>query len=85
VLETQYNKHDVPMVLHSLTDPAFQKRPLGTQAIMHHRRMFVAMSRPRRLLCMAASSAHVDDTTRAELAAQGWIVEDLSAESGTAR
>jgi DNA helicase II / ATP-dependent DNA helicase PcrA len=85
VLETQYNKHDVPMVLHYLTDPALRKKPLGTQAIMHHRRMFVAMSRPRRLLCMAAAAAHIDDTTRAELAAQGWIVEDLSAGSGTAQ
>jgi hypothetical protein len=52
-------------------------------ATMHHRRMFVAMSRPRRLLCIAAAAAHVDDATRPELAAQGWIIEDLSAGGGT--
>jgi ATP-dependent DNA helicase UvrD/PcrA len=84
VLETQYKKHDVPMVLRHLTDPTVRKKGLGPDATMHHRRMFVAMSRPRRLLCMAAAAAHVDDATRAELSAQGWTVEDLSAERGHA-
>lgn len=83
VLETQYNKHDVPMVLKYLIDPAIREKTLGTQAIMHHRRMFVAMSRPRRLLCMAAAAAHIDDATRAGLAAQGWIVEDLLVQAGS--
>jgi DNA helicase II / ATP-dependent DNA helicase PcrA len=83
VLETQYKKHDVPMVLRYLTDAAVRKKALGADATMHHRRMFVAMSRPRRLLCMAAAAAHVDEATRAELAAQGWIVEDLCAGGGT--
>lgn len=79
VLETQYRTHDVPMVLRYLTDAAVRKKRLGPVATMHHRRMFVAMSRPRQLLCMAAAAAHVDDATRAALAAQGWFVEDLSA------
>ncbi len=77
VLETQYRKHDVPMVLACLGAPP-RKNALGKEATMHHRRMFVAMSRPRRLLCMAASAEHVGAEVRAALIAQGWVVEDLS-------
>ena len=79
VLETQRNKHDVPMILRYLSDPTVRKAALSPTAMMHHRRMFVAMSRPRTLLCMAAAAAHVDGAVRAGLVSQGWIVEDLTA------
>jgi len=45
---------------------------------MDHRRMFVAMSRPRKLLCLAAASARVDEATRTGLRAQGWTIVDLT-------
>jgi hypothetical protein len=64
-----------------LTNAAVRRKALSREAKMHHRRMFVAMSRPRRLLCMAAAAAHIDDATRAQLAAQGWVVEDLTTQS----
>jgi DNA helicase-2/ATP-dependent DNA helicase PcrA len=79
VLETQYKKHDVSMILHYMADPASRKKgTLGTEVTMHHRRMFVAMSRPRRLLCMAAAAAHVPAELREALKAQGWDVIDLT-------
>ncbi len=80
VLETQFNKHDVSLILKYLTDEATRKAPLSKKAVMHHRRMFVAMSRPRRLLCLAAATARVTDQMRTEFVEQGWHLIDLSLE-----
>lgn len=77
VLETQFYEHDVSLVIPFLADPAKIPRA-GKRLTMHRRRMFVAMSRPRNLLCLAAAAAAVDERTRSALSAQGWCVADLT-------
>ncbi len=78
VLETRIYEFDVPLALRAMV--AKETNPkLSDRATMHRRRMFVAMSRPRVLLCMAAAAAHVDANLREGLKALGWDVVDLTA------
>lgn len=77
VLETRVYDFDVPQALRAMVAKEVDPK-LSDRATMHRRRMFVAMSRPRALLSMAAAAAHVDADLRAALETLGWEVLDLT-------
>ncbi|MDE2483300.1 MAG: UvrD-helicase domain-containing protein [bacterium] len=80
VLETQYYEHDISEILPLLADP-LGKRKNTARFIGHRRRLFVAMSRPSRLLCLASTAASVNDALRDALERQGWQICDLTSKA----
>jgi DNA helicase-2/ATP-dependent DNA helicase PcrA len=82
VLETRHHEYDVQVILEYLATKLAERRAIAEmkRIASHHRRMFVAMSRPRVLLCMAAMAEHVSNDVRAALAEQGWQIVDLTAQ-----
>ncbi|MCP4066286.1 MAG: ATP-dependent helicase [Gammaproteobacteria bacterium] len=54
----------------------FSKLKTTQQAQM--RNLYVAMSRPRELLCLAANQSRVEDSTIDALVGKGWVIDRLS-------
>jgi len=75
VLETYYKKkHDLKEVLPFLRG---QTKPMTECLRGHMKRIFVAMTRPRELLCLAIRKDHVTAGDAQALAARGWAICDL--------
>ncbi len=79
VLETQFYEHDVSLVLPLLADPTGERKS-GGRFVTHCRRLFVAMSRPSNLLCLAAAASQTSAPLRFALERQGWTICDLTSE-----
>lgn len=76
VLETRYYEHDlelaVPLLLGGSAPSLDRGRLTG-----HMKRLFVAASRPKELLCLAMHGSHVSDVQVASLREAGWYVAPL--------
>ena len=97
VCETKYNHwYDIQEMIEFLCNPGavrpvanyMQPKSKETNRAAFMKRLFVAMSRPRYLLCLAMKKSHLTEAQRTYLRDEaGWAVEDLtltsvSAESG---
>jgi hypothetical protein len=71
VVETFAKQRDLEVLLPVLTAENHGSQ-LKDSLRSHCKRVFVAMSRPSHLLCLAISAEHVDDTQIAKLKANGW-------------
>lgn len=67
------NQHDLKIVLPVLTGTTHGSQLAGS-ARRHCKRIFVGMTRPSHLLCLAVSAEHVRDDQLAGMAANGWKV-----------
>ena len=74
VLETKNHQFDLETLSGRL---AFMENGLisGTRKQKFARQLYVAASRPRRLLCMAAHQDRVQPDVRTQLEQHGWIVQ----------
>jgi len=77
VLETFDRAHDLKKVLKILSGGAAGKSP----PVKHMKRVFVAMTRPRELVCLAIHKDHLPPANTASLAEQGWRFHDLAGRS----
>tara|TARA_B110000503_G_C7040826_1_gene368140 strand:+ start:84 stop:539 length:456 start_codon:yes stop_codon:yes gene_type:complete len=91
VLETKYHCFDLKEMLSYLTgDLPNQEHPnVKLRGNPHHsavfkpnkkfmRQLYVAMSRPKHLLCLALHANHITPEQRASLDAAGWRVRELA-------
>lgn len=72
-------KFDVALGLEYLAGTAtknISKLPKTQQAQM--RNLYVAMSRPTKLLCLAANENRVSHELRDALVSKGWIIEEVT-------
>lgn len=74
VLETKNRQYDLEKLSGRL---AFTESGAisGTQKKKFARQLYVAASRPRRLLCMAAHQDRIQPDVRTQLEQQGWIIQ----------
>ena len=74
VLETKNRQYDLETLSGRL---AFTESGAisGTQKMKFARQLYVAASRPRRLLCMAAHQDRIQPDVRTQLERQGWIIQ----------
>jgi len=78
VLETFEYDYDVSCVLPYLCGEA-PKKKLGKRELSYMKRIFVAMTRPRELVCLALHEKHATDAQLACLKAAGWDVRACGA------
>lgn len=73
ILETKLNQNDVQQMLPHIIDPSLD-RPTADRKKAFMRKLYVASSRPRHLLCIAAHKDNISDEQIAQLEALGWNV-----------
>jgi DNA helicase-2/ATP-dependent DNA helicase PcrA len=78
VVETFARQHDLKELLPVLT-AAQHGSQMRDSARGHCKRVFVGMSRPSHLLCLAISAEHITDAQITALAANGWKIEKVRA------
>ena len=78
VVETFARQHDLKELLPVLT-AAQHGSQMRDSARGHCKRVFVGMSRPSHLLCLAISAEHIADAEITALAANGWKIEKIRA------
>lgn len=76
ILETKYNQNDLEQVLPFLIDISMN-RPTGVRKIEFMRKLYVAASRPRHLLCLAVHQDHINTSQRIKLSELGWNISDV--------
>jgi hypothetical protein len=76
--ETFARQHDLKELLPVLT-AAQHGSQMRDSARGHCKRVFVGMSRPSHLLCLAISAEHIADAQIAALATYGWKIEKIHA------
>jgi hypothetical protein len=94
VCETKYQSwYDIQEMAEFLCNPDAvrpiadytQPKCKATNRAAFMKRLFVAMSRPRYLLCLAVKKSHLTEAQRAHLRDEaGWAVEDLTATNESA-
>jgi DNA helicase II / ATP-dependent DNA helicase PcrA len=77
VLETFSRTHDMKSLLPILTGAKRATKLKGT-AIDHCKRLFVGVTRPTHLVCLAIFSAHISDNDIDRFENAGWHVERLA-------
>lgn len=77
VLETFHYKHDLQQIIPYLAGTEALPRSPGPRLSQDLRRLFVAMSRAKELLCLAIHADHVAGPVRAALESNGWLIEIL--------
>lgn len=80
VLETFEHDYDVSSILPYLCGQASKKKP-GKRELNYLKRVFVAMTRPRELVCLALHRKNVTEAQLAALVAAGWEVRACVAPS----
>ena len=90
VCETKYSHwYDIQEMAKYLCNPD-AVRPLPdyahprskeTNRAAFMKRLFVAMSRPRYLVCLAMKKSHLTEAQRAQLRDAGWAINDLTVSS----
>jgi len=73
ILETKFHENDVQQLLQHIIEPGLD-RPVGNRNKDFMRKLYVAASRPRHLLCIAMHKDHISDEQIDQLKANGWIV-----------
>jgi hypothetical protein len=74
VLETFDKAHDLKSILKFLKGSTAS----ANLPVKHMKRVFVAMTRPRELLCLAMLREHVSATDSVAMASRGWTITDLT-------
>jgi hypothetical protein len=78
LLETYWYKHDlrelVPFLAGQGDRKLFEKKRPRERA----KRVFVAMTRPRELLCLAMRKDHLNEELIQGLIVVGWVIQDLT-------
>lgn len=77
VVETFARQHDLKELLPVLS-AAQHGSQMRNSARGHCKRVFVGMSRPSHLLCLAISAEHIGDSQIASLTASGWRVTRIT-------
>lgn len=75
VLETYYYSYDIQALLPLLKGESVAT---GVRNDQKKRLLYVAMSRPTHLLCLAMKKEHVSDTDITELQECGYVVIDIT-------
>ena len=78
LLETYWHKHDLEELLPLLASKGDRKLFQKKQSCERAKRVFVAMTRPRELLCLAVHKEHLREDQIQDLNDAGWIVRDLT-------
>lgn len=73
----QSKKFDLEMALSNLCGQTPVSTGWSALVQGQYRNMYVAMSRPSRLLCLAMNSARADAAHVAAMKTQGWLVEEI--------
>ena len=73
VLETKNYSHDLQVLMPYLTNTASDS-PTGERNKKFMRQLYVGMSRPKHLLCLAIHKDHITSEEQAKLTALGWIL-----------
>lgn len=74
----QVKKFDLEDVLPVVAEVAQREAKLSEQRLGQYRTLYVGMSRPSSLLCVAVNAERVTDECKAALIARGWQFEHLS-------
>ncbi len=78
VLETCWRgRHDLQEMVEFLNDESSTDNLQAGDTRERMKRVFVAMTRPRELVCLAMHRDHVTSEQRDSLADRGWCIEDL--------
>ncbi len=77
VLETFHRAHDLEKVVPYLSGR--KKAAAATAPKGHLKRIFVGITRPRHLVCLAMHKGHIEDRDRTRLSDLGWMVEEVPA------
>jgi len=62
---------------HDAPQPDSNPRTNAAHRFERFKRLHVAMTRPRHLLCLALNAAHINDEQRTTLQTIGWQITDL--------
>lgn len=76
VLETKWFDEDIKMAINWLVSNQDQT-PSQVRQKERFKRLHVAMTRPRHLLCLAINAAHINDEQKTALDDIGWQITDL--------
>ncbi len=79
VLETFWHEHDVKEMVPFLVGEMHPSAVERSRARERMKRIYVAMTRPKELLCLAVHRDHVSRDQRNALERRGWSVQDLAA------
>jgi len=77
VLETYWHRFDLAEMVPYLVGARTLRRPAEGRSGERMKRVYVAMTRPRELLCLALHRNHVSSEQKAALEDRGWCVEYL--------
>jgi len=80
VLETYWHDHDLKDLLPFLIGDNSSRPSRGSRTYERMKRIFVGMTRPKELLCLAMHKEHVDAQQVEALASKGWYIRDLAVE-----
>lgn len=80
VLETFYKAADVKQMLGYMVEPSKERLKKNQKKFM--KQLYIAVSRPKHLLCLAMHQDNIKDKQRTSLAAAGWKVVDISNKKG---
>lgn len=78
LLETFYYAHELLQVLPLLKGEVCKQAASDNRFSNLVRRVFVAMTRPRELLCLAMPKKHLDKKSLTDLEKRGWVIKDLT-------
>jgi len=78
VLETYWYDHDLKDLLPFLIDNDRPKPRRKSRTYERMKRVFVGMTRPKELLCLAICKEHLDDQQTKALDDMGWSIQDLT-------
>jgi DNA helicase-2/ATP-dependent DNA helicase PcrA len=79
VLETFWFTHDLQEMVPYLSGVGDRTEPSAVRTRERMKRVYVAMTRPRELVCLALHRDHVSADQRAALEECGWSIQDLGA------
>jgi hypothetical protein len=78
VLETFWHKHDLPELIPFMIDQQDRKDLSKIMTGKRAKRVFVGMTRPQELLCLAIDKNHLSESQIESLRSNGWKIEDLT-------
>lgn len=79
ILETKFRRNDISTVLEYLIDDSLE-RPNRPQKTGFMRKLYVAGTRPRHLLCLALSKNNISIQQIEILCRKGWKIKDITGE-----
>jgi len=78
VLETKNHQYDIEQLLNQIAGIDIEKKITGKRKIKFARQLYVAVSRPRHLLCLAIHNDHISEVHTCALRDEGWHILDLT-------